>query len=76
MASPPMRFGGADRGMYLAYRLQSIGPLVEYHGMRQPCYADADMLLGRVQREHFDLWEFLVEPGGSVMNAKAVVVDF
>jgi N-acyl amino acid synthase of PEP-CTERM/exosortase system len=39
-----------------------IGPLVEYHGVRQPCHADSNTLLGRVRREHFELWEFLTEP--------------
>jgi N-acyl amino acid synthase of PEP-CTERM/exosortase system len=38
-----------------------IGPQVEYHGMRQPCHANADKLLEGIRREHSDLWEFLTK---------------
>ncbi len=40
-----------------------IAPLVEYHGMRQPCRANVPMLLDTVQEEHYDLWEFVTESG-------------
>jgi N-acyl amino acid synthase of PEP-CTERM/exosortase system len=35
-----------------------IGPLVNYHGFRQPCYVNLSELLERARQEHFDLWEF------------------
>jgi N-acyl amino acid synthase of PEP-CTERM/exosortase system len=40
-----------------------IAPLVEYHGMRQPCRANITTLLDTVQKEHHDLWEFVTESG-------------
>lgn len=42
----------------------TIGPLVEYHGLRQPCYADVNTLLEGIREEQFALWEFLTIPNG------------
>jgi len=53
-----------------------IGPLVEYHGLRQPCYSDLDTLLERVRQEHYDLWEFVMEPSSLTMTGKAIAADF
>jgi len=39
-----------------------IGPLVEYHGFRQPCHANLDALLENVRQEYYDLWRFVTEP--------------
>ena len=44
-------------GIYFA----PVGPLVEYHGARQPCHANVDRMLERVHQENFDLWEFATE---------------
>jgi len=41
----------------------NIGPEVEYHGRRQPCYADLDELLARVRRERPDVWEVITDKG-------------
>ena len=43
-----------------------IGPLVEYHGMRQPCHANVATLLDRVKKECFDVWEFVTDEGNSL----------
>lgn len=40
-----------------------IGPMVNYHGMRQPCYAIVENLLGRVRKERIDVWEFITDNG-------------
>lgn len=40
-----------------------IGPLVEFHGMRQPCHIEIATLLQRVRRERFDVWEVLTDEG-------------
>ena len=40
-----------------------LGPLVEYHGHRQPCYSDLGQLLERVRNERFDVWEILTKEG-------------
>ncbi len=42
-----------------------VGPLVAYHGMRQPCYANVFALLERVHQEFFELWEFVTESCGA-----------
>ena len=40
-----------------------IGPEIEYHGKRQPCYANLEALLERVKRERPDVWEILTDLG-------------
>lgn len=40
-----------------------IGPLVDYHGRRQPCYIKLSTLLTRVARERPDVWEVLTDRG-------------
>jgi len=41
----------------------NIGPQIDYHGKRQPCYSPLDVLLERVKEEHFDVWEVLTDEG-------------
>jgi N-acyl amino acid synthase of PEP-CTERM/exosortase system len=52
---------------------EPIGPLVEYHGLRQPCHANVDALLGRLRREYFDLWEFLTVSNSSTIREKVAI---
>jgi len=40
-----------------------IGPLVDYHGMRQPCHADIESLLTRVRKERSEVWEVITDCG-------------
>lgn len=40
-----------------------IGPLVDYHGQRQPCFIRLSTLLTRVARERPDVWEVLTDRG-------------
>lgn len=40
-----------------------IGPLVDYHGRRQPCFIRLSTLLSRVARERPDVWEVLTDRG-------------
>ncbi|HXJ01415.1 MAG TPA: PEP-CTERM/exosortase system-associated acyltransferase [Micropepsaceae bacterium] len=40
-----------------------LGPEVDYHGRRQPCYADWDALLARVWLERPDIWEIITSDG-------------
>jgi N-acyl amino acid synthase of PEP-CTERM/exosortase system len=44
-----------------AIYFRPIGPLVDYHGLRQPSVADLDALLQRVGREQPEIWSFLTE---------------
>jgi N-acyl amino acid synthase of PEP-CTERM/exosortase system len=42
---------------------QPIGPIVEHHGKRQPCYADIDGFLKRAKLEQPDIWELITDNG-------------
>ena len=42
-----------------AFHFNPIGPLIDYHGMRQPCHANLDRLLERTRRENFAVWSFI-----------------
>lgn len=41
----------------------NIGPEIEYHGKRQPCFAFLTVLLERVKKERPDVWEILTDDG-------------
>ena len=47
-----------------------IGPLVEYHGLRQPCHANVGILLERVRQERSDVWEFVTDEGSSLQSGR------
>jgi N-acyl amino acid synthase of PEP-CTERM/exosortase system len=40
-----------------------LGPLVEHHGRRQPCWLDIDEMLVRVHAERRDVWDVLTDKG-------------
>jgi N-acyl amino acid synthase of PEP-CTERM/exosortase system len=40
-----------------------IGPMVDYHGLRQPCHAHMDTLLDRVHKERPDVWDIMTDHG-------------
>lgn len=42
---------------------ESIGPLVNYHGERQPCFALSDQVLGNMRAECFPVWELITDRG-------------
>lgn len=46
-----------------AIHLEPTGPLVEYHGMRQPATCDVDVMLGRVRSENAPVWNYLTQGG-------------
>jgi N-acyl amino acid synthase of PEP-CTERM/exosortase system len=47
----------------LGIHFQSIGPLIQYHGRRQPCYIPLRDMLARVQRERPDVWDVITRGG-------------
>ena len=47
----------------LGIHFENIGPRVDYHGMRQPCYQRLDRFLERVRAERPDVWEVLTDQG-------------
>jgi N-acyl amino acid synthase of PEP-CTERM/exosortase system len=47
----------------LGIHFHKMGPEVEYHGQRQPCYSDLDELLTRIWLERRDVWELITDDG-------------
>ena len=47
----------------LGIHFKPLGPKVEYHGLRQPCYSDLDELLTRIWVERPDVWEVITREG-------------
>jgi N-acyl amino acid synthase of PEP-CTERM/exosortase system len=47
----------------LGIHFTPLGSLVEYHGRRQPCWADLGALLSRVHAERPDVWEIITDGG-------------
>ncbi len=47
----------------LGIHFTAIGPKVDYHGRRQPCYATAVDLLTRIRAECPDVWTVITEHG-------------
>jgi N-acyl amino acid synthase of PEP-CTERM/exosortase system len=46
-----------------AIRFEPLGTLVQYHGLRQPCYAHLPTMMARVERERPELWKVMTENG-------------
>ncbi|KFI22332.1 PEP-CTERM/exosortase system-associated acyltransferase [Nitrosococcus oceani] len=40
-----------------------VGPIVEYHGKRQPCYVHLDQFLEIAHKERPDVWELITDKG-------------
>jgi N-acyl amino acid synthase of PEP-CTERM/exosortase system len=51
-----------------------IGGLVDYHGLRQPCYGSVDMVLEGIWKKHPDIWQ-LITADGTVWPAPVVDVQ-
>jgi N-acyl amino acid synthase of PEP-CTERM/exosortase system len=47
----------------LGIHFNALGPLVDYHGQRQPCWVDLDVMLRRVYRERPDVWDVMTDGG-------------
>jgi N-acyl amino acid synthase of PEP-CTERM/exosortase system len=47
----------------LSIHFTPLGPLVDYHGKRQPCFARIDTLLSTIERERHDVWEVVTDRG-------------
>ena len=47
----------------LGIHFEHIGPLVDYHGRRQPCVIKLDTMLRQVREERPDVWEILTDGG-------------
>ena len=42
---------------------EPLGPTVDYHGWRQPCYAELREFFARIERERPDVWEVISDCG-------------
>ena len=40
-----------------------IGAIVEYHGKRQPCHQNVEVLLARIKKERRDVWDVITDEG-------------
>ena len=47
----------------LSIHFHPLGPMVDYHGRRQPCYAELEPMLQRTRRERPDVWELITRDG-------------
>lgn len=47
----------------LGIHFEDIGPLVDYHGRRQPCFIKLDTMLKQVRAERPDVWDIVTEGG-------------
>lgn len=46
-----------------AIHVEPVGPMVEFHGLRQPVTCSMDDMLARVWRERPEVWDYLTEGG-------------
>lgn len=42
---------------------QALGPAVEYHGKRVPCYGEIDAILSHIYLKRPDVWEMITDQG-------------
>jgi N-acyl amino acid synthase of PEP-CTERM/exosortase system len=47
----------------LGLQFHALGPLVEHHGLRQPCHADLATLLDGVREQRPEVWEVITDDG-------------
>jgi N-acyl amino acid synthase of PEP-CTERM/exosortase system len=55
----------------MAIRFRPIGPLVEFHGLRQPCYCNLTDILDSVREERPAFWSVLTDGGALRKSAAA-----
>jgi hypothetical protein len=42
---------------------EPVGPLVSYHGIRQPTVGEIVLVLERIRREQYPTWDYLTNGG-------------
>jgi N-acyl amino acid synthase of PEP-CTERM/exosortase system len=55
----------------MAIRPEPLGPMVDFHGPRQPCYLDLHEMLDTMMRERPAMWEVMTEAGSFLPCAAA-----
>lgn len=48
---------------YIGIHFVNLGHPIDYHGIRQPCYAELDSMLARVKKQRPDVWELITDYG-------------
>lgn len=56
----------------MAIRFRPVGPMVEYRGLRQPCYCDVFDMLNAVRTERPAFWSVLTDGGALVAGVATV----
>jgi len=56
----------------MSIRFEPLGPLVRYHGTRQPCYCEVGPMLQRVKNEQRPLWDVLTGGGASQRSGQSL----
>ena len=51
-----------------------IGPRVEYHGLRQPCYAEVSSVVERGRSERWEAWNYCTRGGALSHNPAPAVL--
>ena len=46
-----------------------IGPLVDFHGLRQPCIAVAEEVLSSLHQQRPEIWEFVTDSGKTTLSS-------
>lgn len=59
----------------LGIHFDPIGPLIDYHGRRQPCYIPLEKLLPRTQRERPDVWDVITRGGRHWSDLRRLLAD-
>ena len=55
----------------MAIRFRPVGPLVEFHGLRQPCYCSVADILDSTRAERPAFWSVLTDGGATRKSAAA-----
>lgn len=58
---------------YIGIYPTPIGPLVDYHGIRQPCIIEVDYLLDGVKQKNPDAWEFITNHGNDYQGYNSAI---
>ena len=45
----------------IGIRFEPMGSLIEYHGLRQPCYCEVETMLAAVRKAHPKIWDVLTD---------------
>jgi len=59
----------------MAIRFKPIGPMVEFRGLRQPCYIDLSEMLNAVMYERPNFWGMITDGGSLRACGEASAVD-